>query len=240
MEKAMWNHRIFGIPYFMLRFADGGGDGGSAAGDSEAAGAADTGTNSGGSDGGSGNGAGTGSRADTGNGDGGQPDKQFTQADLDAAVEKRLARERKKWERESKQPPAGKSSEGEKSGEGTQQEKDDSAEKISKANARLVKSEAKAAAIAAGVKPEKVPYVVKLADLDGIDVDDDDGPDSDAIKKAIDKVLKDMPEFKAQAAGGGSGTGFQVGADGSQSGGKPAQNAKPNAAANVKRWNRFR
>lgn len=230
MEKAIWKHKIFGIPYFALRFADGGSGEGAAAGGTEAAG-----IGAAGAEGGTGNASG-GTGEETGTGTGGEEEKQFSQTDLDAAIEKRLARERKKWERESKQqttkqPPAAE--------EGTKQEKDDGAEKLSKANAHLVKSEAKAAAIAVGVKPEKVPYVVKLADLDGIDVDEDDGPDTEAIKKAIDKVLKDMPELKA-AQETGKGAGFQIGADGT---GKPATARPAQSVQNpqaTKRWNRFR
>lgn len=225
-----WNHGIFGMPYFALRFAEGAGgpEGGASAND---AGAPGTETAAEGSSAGA---EGT-AAAET------QEEKQFSQSDLDTAIEKRLARERKKWERENnKQQPANPGTTAGEPEKETNPAQDDSAEKISKANARLVKAEAKAAAIAAGVKPEKIPYVVKLADLDGIDVDDDEGPDGDAIKKAIDKVLKDMPEFKAQASGS-SDSGFQIGADGqNQGGGKPAQSVKPSAAAQGKRWNRFR
>lgn len=235
-----------GAPLCALRFADGGTGSGT-----------DDGTGSGGDKGGAG---GTGTKiAGAGDGAGsgtGEEEKKFTQADIDDAVEKRLARERKKWEREQqKQQPAAAQQQTQTqaagTGDGTQQQqaqqpsqlpKDDSEEKIAKVNQKLVTAEAKTAAIAAGTKPDRVDYVVRLADLSQVDVDEDDGPDTDAIKKAVDKVLKDMPEFKAASDDGkNTGSGFQIGADGSQLGiqkqSLPAQNGNPTA---VKRWNRFR
>ncbi len=204
-----------GVPFIALRFADGGGSG---TGDAT----------------GSGDGKGTSTAAGsqtTGNGDGAadgagaEEEKKFTQTDIDNAVEKRIARERKKWEREHPAPadpapatPAG--TPPTTPAATATPPKDDSAEKIAKVNQRLVAAEAKTAAIAAGAKPDRADYVVRLADLSKVDVDEDDGPDTDAIKKAIDKVLKDMPEFKATPDDGkGGGSGFQqIGADGSRQG----------------------
>jgi hypothetical protein len=233
MEKKFIN--IWGLPIYALRFADGGGSAGTGGGETGA-------ENNGAGDNGNGdNGAGG------DNGGGAAAEKQFTQADIDTAVEKRLTRERKKWEREhpTQTPPAQAAQSNNGAGDGQQQsqqpQKDESAEKIAKVNKRLVATEAKAAAIAAGVKPEKVDYVVKLADLDGVDVDEDDGPDSEAINKAVNKVLKDMPEFKTVPDNGNnSGMGFQVGADGSNQAKKSAQAQNAAQNAPVKRWNRFR
>lgn len=224
---------IFGLLTCALRFADGGGSAGTGSGDSGA-------ENNGAGDNGNGdNGAGG------DNGGGAAEGKQFTQADIDTAVEKRLSRERKKWEREhpTQTPPAQATQSNNGAADGQQQtqqpQKDDSAEKIAKVNKRLVSTEAKAVAIAAGVKPEKVDYVVKLAELDGVDVDEDDGPDSDAIHKAVSKVLKDMPEFKTVPDNGNnSGLGFQVGADGGNQARKQTPAVPQNAP--VKRWNKFR
>lgn len=234
-----------GVPMITLRFADGGGSGtgtgdgagtGDGKGTSTAAGSQTTGT---------GDGAGDGA---------GKEEKKFTQTDIDDAVEKRLARERKKWEREQqKQQQATQTAQQSASGTGdgtqqqaaqqTQQPKDDSAEKIAKVNRRLVAAEAKTAAIAAGAKPDRADYVVRLADLSKVDVDEDDGPDTDAIKKAIDKVLKDMPEFKATPDDGkNGGSGFQqIGADGSTQGAhQQTQQQVQTTPTATKRWNKFR
>ncbi|HEX2986143.1 MAG TPA: hypothetical protein VHO71_04935 [Caproiciproducens sp.] len=244
MRKKMFGFaRIFGTPLCALRFADGGGSGKE---DDTGSGEGKGGTGSQTAGAGNGTGDGTGT---------GEDEKKFTQSDIDDAVEKRLARERKKWEREQQKQQATPQTQtpAQGAGDGTQQQqaqqpaqqlpKDDSAEKIAKANQRLVASEAKAAAIAAGVKPDRVDYVVRLADLSKVDVDEDDGPDTDAIKKAVDKVLKDMPEFKATSDDGkGNSSGFQIGADGSNQGmqrqtQQQTTNSSPTA---TKRWNKFR
>ncbi len=76
---------------------------------------------------------------------------------------------------------------------------------------------AERAALAAGVKPDRVARFLKLADLDVDALTDDGRPDTDAIATLIEQTLADVPEFKGTAApptaggatGGdmGSGTG---------------------------------
>lgn len=88
---------------------------------------------------------------------------------------------------------------------------------VAAANARVVNAEAKVQAVEAGADPKQLAYVLKLADLDGITVDDAGQPDGKAIKAAIDKVLKDVPALKATAGdgkgGGKSGGQFDQHAD---------------------------
>lgn len=79
------------------------------------------------------------------------------------------------------------------------------ADAVAAANARVVNAEAKVQAVEAGADPKQLAYVLKLADLDGIEVGDDGQPDAKAIKAAIDKVLKDVPALKAAAGNGGGG-----------------------------------
>lgn len=159
-------------------------------------------------------------------------DKQFSQAEVDAAVEKKLARERRKWEREqtTTQPAS------EKPAEQKPAATDESAARIAKANAREVMTAAKLAAVSLGVPASRAAYAARMADLSGVEVDDVDGPDTDAVKKAMEAVLKDIPELKP-AATPEQKPGLKIGADNS-----PAKPATTPAAAvtRIKPWNKFR
>lgn len=75
---------------------------------------------------------------------------------------------------------------------------------VAAANARVISAEAKVQAVEAGADPKQLAYVLRLAGLDGIEVGEDGQPDEKAIRKAIDKVLTDVPALKVQA---GNGTG---------------------------------
>lgn len=162
----------------------------------------------GGGDGGAGGEGGNGG-AGNGNGDGDQNNNagggaaKFSQEDVDAIITKRLAREQKAWE--------AKLEEEKKKANMTEQEKlkaaAEEAEKKGKvavdaANARIIAAEAKVQAAALGVKPEKVAYVLKLADLSGVAVDDNGNIDEKEVKKAVEKVTKDLPELLAGGTGG--------------------------------------
>lgn len=72
----------------------------------------------------------------------------------------------------------------------------DAAQKrVDEANNRVKMAEAKAVAASLGIKTERIPYAVKLADLSDVDVDDDGEPDAAAIKSAMEQVTKDIPEL---------------------------------------------
>lgn len=83
------------------------------------------------------------------------------------------------------------------------------ADALAKANERIVTAEAKVQAIDAGADPKQLAYVLKLADLTDVKVDDDGTPDEKAIRKAIDKVLADVPALKTSSTSTG-----RSGADG--------------------------
>jgi len=202
MRNKQWRHRIFGVPYYQLRFADGGAGAGDGSGDD-------------GTDKGTDKKDGNGKDGDKDD-DSGADEKKFSQADLDDAVEKRLARAMKKWEREH---PEAKKAEDDKKDQGKDDKSadDGSAAKIAAANQKLVQSEAKAVALSLGVKSDRVAYAVRMADLSKIDVDDELGVDGEALKKAIEQVLKDIPELKPTEEQK-KGSGFKVGADGDKSG----------------------
>jgi len=201
MRNKQWIHKTFGVSYYQLRFADGGAGGdGADKGDDKGDGKDDSGKDDKGDD----------------KKDKGEPEKKFSQDDLDDAVEKRLARERRKWEREH---PEAKKAEDDKKDQGKDDKSadDGSTAKIAAANQKLVQSEAKAVALSLGVKSDRVAYAVRMADLSKIDVDDELGVDGEALKKAIEQVLKDIPELKPTEEQK-KGSGFKVGADGDKSG----------------------
>lgn len=81
------------------------------------------------------------------------------------------------------------------------------------ANARLIRAEAKEAALAAKANPDRVNALLKLADLSDITVGDDGEVDPKAVRKAIDAALKEYPEFKAGAGKGGASGGEHNGGD---------------------------
>lgn len=63
-------------------------------------------------------------------------------------------------------------------------------------NTTLKLNEAKVQALANGIKPERLDYVLKLVDLSEVEVKDG-AVDSKAVEGAISKVLKDFPELRA-------------------------------------------
>jgi hypothetical protein len=155
-----------------------------------------------GGDGGTDGGAGGSGGSDDG-GEGNEPptkteSKTFTQEDVDALIGKRLAQERRQWEADAKQ-----AAEREKMDEAERlkAEKADAekaaADRVAAANQTLVKADAKVAAIAAGVKAERIDAFLRHVDTADIAVDDDGSVDGAAVKAAVDKALADVPEFKA-------------------------------------------
>lgn len=81
--------------------------------------------------------------------------------------------------------------------------------KLSAADTRVIRAEAKAEALRQGVKPERLTHALKLADLSGVEFNEDGDPDEKAIKAAIKAVIEDLPELKGAPAnvGGGSNPG---------------------------------
>lgn len=163
-----------------------------------------------------------------GDGDGGNPaGKTFSQEELDAIVTKRLAREQKAWE--------SKLEEEKKKASMTEQEKlkaaAEEAEKkgktaVAAANQRLVTAEAKIQASALGANPDKISYIIKLADLSGVTVGDNGEVDIKAVKQAVEDVLKELPELKSAGAGG-----FNLGGNPGSKGASGGMNAFIRAAS---------
>lgn len=123
----------------------------------------------------------------------GDADAKFTQADVDRIVSARVAREAAKQQKVAERAKLDEA-------ERLKAEKADAdqAAKDAKTSAdtRIIRADAKVAAAAAGVAKDQLGYVLRLADLTGITVDEDGEPDAKAIGKAVDKVLADVPALK--------------------------------------------
>lgn len=152
-----------------------------------------------------------------------------TQEELNALIEKRLARERKKLAKQpaAEQPPTA----------GNPATEEPAAEQaalpspeLGAMKRELLLSQAQLAAYRSGARPEMAEDAVLLAlhdaEKDGEEVTEE------AVRKALDGVLKRHPEWKQEKEGEKTG-GFQVGAPG----GDVQNNGEPKPAQ--KRWNRF-
>lgn len=116
-------------------------------------------------------------------------EKKYSQKEIDEAVQKRLAREKRKWQREQqkKDPEPDKK----------QKEKEKTDDQESQANKKAKEAEAKAEALELkwtclehDVKKDCVDDVLALAKVHMAKDEDLD------IEDAIDKVLKKYPQFK--------------------------------------------
>ena len=137
-------------------------------------------------------------------GDGGNDSLPKTQEELDAIIEKRLARERKKLARQNPAPPAAPA---------------EDPEKIS-IQRELLLAKAQISAIQEGIDPSVSEDAVYLALREAEKADE---ADEEGIRDALKAVLKRHPEWKKKDNKEGSG-GFRFGADGA--GSEPAAGKK--------------
>lgn len=129
---------------------------------------------------------------------------QFVQERLDRekrAAERRfdtrLKREKAAWEAEQKKQ---REREEMAETERLKQEKEDAEkeaqERVDKAHARVIRSEAKSVAAELGVKnAKKLKRLFKQVDFTDVEMDDSGEPDEQAIREAIEDVLEDIPEL---------------------------------------------
>lgn len=113
----------------------------------------------------------------------GSEEKKFTQKDIDEAVKKRLARERRKWQREQQGNTARKNT-------GSGEEETEQEKKAREAEEKASTLELKWTCLEHDVKKECVDDVLALAKVyttkdETLDIED-----------AIDKVLEKYPQFK--------------------------------------------
>ena len=124
-------------------------------------------------------------------GDDDQDEKKFSQKDVDDAVKKRLAREKRKWQRDQqkkKEKPDGK----DKAGDDGEESEDSKARKA--AENRATKAEARVACYEAGVAKDSVDDAIALARSY---MENDEDLD---LEEAIEKVVKKYPHFKKGTA----------------------------------------
>jgi hypothetical protein len=141
--------------------------------------------------------------------------KTFTQEQIDALLEERLQRERKKYAGfEDYKTKAAKLDELEASQKSDLEKltgerdtfKKQSEETALKANEKIVKSEAKAVAAELGIKSDRIAYAIRLVDLSKVTVDENGDADSASIKQLFEDVLKAVPELKGVIPPVGGGT----------------------------------
>lgn len=114
-------------------------------------------------------------------------EKKYSQKDMENAVKKRLAREKRKWQREQQKKTK------DKDDDDDQDESEDSKAR-KEAEDRASKAEVKVACYEAGVTKDAVDDVVALArSYMAADEDLD-------LEDAIEKVVKKYPQFKKDSA----------------------------------------
>ena len=174
---------------------------------------------------------------------GNQGAKTYTQAELDTLIEKRLARERKKFQQQFAAQQQN-TDEGAPAAEGTpttvevdvtEDARNRAAAIIAQANQRLIQAIAQSEATKLNINPDYIADAVRLADLSTVKVNDDGTVDSKSITAALEAVLKRMPILKATTETPAGG--FKLGGQGG--------NSQSNGWANkttseTKRWNKNR
>lgn len=175
--------------------------------------------------------------------------KTYTQAELDALIEGRLARERKKYQQQNNANAGqqGQSTDN-NAGNGTTQTvevdvtedaRQQAATIIAQANQRLIHAIAQSEATKLNINPDYIADAVRLADLSAVKVNDDGTVDIKSITTALEAVITRMPVLKAttEAPAGGFKVGGQGGNGNSNNGwtGSTAKNP-----GETKRWNKNR
>lgn len=127
---------------------------------------------------------------------GGEEKKSEEPTITEAQLKKRLYRERKKWEDAAAEEARKAQMSAE---ERLKAEKEDAekraADRVSMADQRLIKAEAKSAAGELGIRPDRVEAALKFADLSDIEVSEDGDPDALAVRAALQPVLQQFPEW---------------------------------------------
>ena len=127
-----------------------------------------------------------------------EPEKTFTQAELDAKIAERLTRERQKYsDYNDLKAKASRLDEIEASQQSDLEravataKAEGRTEALATANERLIAAEARA--LAAEAKFRNPATAVRLLDLSSVTVDDDGTVDSDAVKSLLDDLGKNEP-----------------------------------------------
>lgn len=124
---------------------------------------------------------------DDDSGEDGDDEPKYTQADLDKAVARTIAKERAKAERAKKRAA-------QKSGDSSSDGNEEEDSKLKEAENRALKAEARAACFEAGIDKDAIDDVIALAHAY---MSADENLD---LEEAIEKVVKKYPHFKKSAA----------------------------------------
>lgn len=170
--------------------------------------------------------------------------KTFTQAEVDAMIANRLARERKKYQTAQAQQPQEAPADGAPAPAApvevdvTEDARQQAANIIAQANQRLIAALAQSEATKLNINPDYIADVVRLADLSGVKVNDDGTVDTKSITTALEAVLTRMPVLKAttEAPAGG----FKVGSQGGTAPNNGWNKTATQTSGDTKRWNRNR
>ena len=171
--------------------------------------------------------------------------KTYTQAELDALIEKRLARERKKYQQntttqnqsEGTESQSAQQTQNSVNVDVTEDARQQAAAIIAQANQRLIQAIAQSEAAKLNINPNYVADAVRLADLSTVKVNDDGTVDSKSITAALEAVLERVPVLKATTES--SSGGFKVGGEGNNKG-TNGWNSKSQTSGDTKRWNKNR
>lgn len=122
-----------------------------------------------------------------------EEERRFSQKDVDDAVKKQLAREKRKWQREQEKK-AQSGSKGKESSDDDEASETD--RRLKEAEARAERAETRAACFDAGVDKDAIDDVTALAHAymaadEALDLED-----------AIEKVVKKYPQFKKKTSDG--------------------------------------
>lgn len=120
----------------------------------------------------------------------GEEEKKYSEKEMEAAIEKRLARERRKWNKQQKAKE--KTDSGDKAGKDGEESEDSKARKAAEAKSSSL--EMKVACYEAGVAKDSVDDVAALARA-YMEADEDL-----ELEDAIEKVVKKYPSFKKGTA----------------------------------------
>lgn len=125
--------------------------------------------------------------------DGGEPEKKFTQTDMDNAIKERLRREKRKWQREQqKKTSADDSDDEDKNGKDGKNGESEETKNLREKAAKADELELKWICLEHGADKANVDDLIALAKVHAAKNDSD-------IEDAIDEVLKKYPSFKTAA-----------------------------------------
>lgn len=169
-------------------------------------------------------------------------EKTFTQAEVNELIEKRLARERKKYQQQGTGTAQQSTDEG-ATAQGTttvevdvtEDARNQAAVIIAQANQRLIQAIAQSEATKLNINPDYIADAVRLADLSAVKVNDDGTVDTKTVTAALEAVLTRMPVLKATTETPVGG--FKVGGQG---GNAQSTGWANKTTSDTKRWNKNR